>query len=58
MLEVIVSMRDNNSRFISASRTFYVVFQKGTNMFNDEQHFDLGKFEKCYNAGIKVIIQP
>jgi len=57
MNQVIVSMRDNTSKYICSSRTFYVLSEKGTN-YNIGQHFDLSQFEKCFNNGITVIVQP
>lgn len=58
MREVVVSMRDNKSRFILGKRTFYVVSQIGTNEYTINQHFDLAQFENCYNKGITVIVKP
>ena len=50
-----ISLRDNDSPYIMATKTFFVYEEQNTN-YRKFQHFDLGQFEKCKNEGIIVLL--
>lgn len=53
---VIVSLFDNTSPYIIASKTFKVIKEQNTK-YNRMQDFDLAQFEICAESGITVIVR-